>query len=84
MATYHIIADDTTIAGAELIKTAQHLAQSPDAFVQISQHSEPLTGPAKVIDEGLKELKAILAGKKRGILLEDFIAELKREEAAEL
>ena len=81
MAKYHIIADDSTIAGSELIKTAQRLAQSSEEAVQVNECSEPLTEPAKAIDEGLKELKLILAGKKKGIPLEDFIKELKEEES---
>lgn len=54
MAKYHIIVDDTTTAGAQLIRTAQKFAQSYQAAAEISQLDKPLTGTTKSIDDGLK------------------------------
>ena len=81
MAQYKILVEDTTPAGAELIKKAEQLAQASQTTVKVSRLDKPLTAAAKSIDDGLKELKLILTGKKKGIPFEDFIKALEAEES---
>ena len=80
MTTYHITATNETEEGLELLALAETLARKPNSQVQVrASLKRPLTGPAKAIDEGLKELKAILAGEKKGIPFDKAMEELDKE-----
>ncbi len=80
MATHTITVDDSTQAGARLLAIANDMAKLYEKSVTIKTKKKKLSGVAKSIDEGLKELKAVLKGEMEDHSIDELIEELHRDQ----